>query len=81
MSNYKEIMQAAKQEKQKAELNTSMQADKDTSMEIEETVNLCVRVSKAQRKRWKAWAVAHDISLADLVEKAVEAYVRDNNNP
>jgi predicted HicB family RNase H-like nuclease len=77
MSNYREILAQAKQEKQKASEQESIEAGNPTSIQAseEEQVNLCVRVPKSWRTKVKAAAVNHDISLADLVVEAIDRYM------
>ncbi len=89
-TNYKEILQQVEQEKQKAlkqeskntDNPTSKQTSNNASMQVdndEPLVNLCVRVPKSWRMKVKATAVSHDVSLNQLVVKAIDRYLEQEN--
>lgn len=71
-TNYKEILEQAKQEN-----SESKNAGKPTSLQVDnsETVNLCVRVPKSWRTKVKANAVSHDLTLEKLVVEAIDRYM------
>ena len=71
-TQYKDILEQAKLEKEKKEnvgKSDSQKADKS------ETVNLCVRVPKSWRTKVKAQAIYHDLTLEKLVVEAIERYM------
>lgn len=76
-NNYREILEQARVEKEKTVLQESINEDNLTSIQAsnEETVNLCVRVSKSWRTDIKAKAVRYDVTLEKLVVEAVNQYI------
>ena len=80
-SNYKEILDQARIEKEKAVLQASLDENNPASIQAgnEETVNLCVRVPKSWRKAIKAKAVKYDVTLEKLVVDAINQYVTQQN--
>jgi hypothetical protein len=76
-SNYKEILNQAKKEKERVALQADNHASLQVGKEVDEVlVNLCVRVPKNWRTNIKSKAVQYDMTLEKLVIAAVDEYVK-----
>ncbi|MGO4417193.1 hypothetical protein AB4Z54_00050 [Streptomyces sp. MCAF7] len=54
-------------------------SQKQPTPELEERTNFSARVRVSVRKRAKLYAAANDISLQDLVDEALDDYLRRHN--